>query len=70
MIKNNEKGLYEVWTVYRGSGRPDRFLDSFDDINDALNYACNYDDHHPADETKIGQTWTDSDGFLQWNFNQ
>lgn len=70
MNTKNEKGLYEVWTVHRGSGRPDRYLASFADYLEALDYACKYDDQHPADETKIGQTWTDSEGFLQFNFSE
>ena len=58
--------MFEVWTKFSGSGRPDRFLGEFDTYQEALEYANNHEDLHPSDWCGIGTTAKDEEGFLQW----
>jgi len=63
-MKNKKK--IELWTVYRGSGRPDRFLGEFSSKDEAFKAGYDHMEKHPCDEIGVGNPKPDAEGFLQW----
>ena len=66
-MKNKKNILWEVWTTFPNSGRPNRFLGYRENYSDAVLLASEHEENNPCDTARVGVTCEDSDGFLQWD---
>lgn len=61
---------YEVWITFRSNGRPSQMIGQYDNYEDALAVAEEYEENNPCNQCGIGETFVDSSGFVQWDHSE
>jgi len=64
------ENLYDVWTIHRGSCRPDQKIGAGLNYEEAAELSESYEHCNPCEETRLAKeedVITDENGFLQWN---